>query len=104
MSLLCRVHIILFGGELVGVPKLSLMSRDVGNSTSVRILPSQVNIERWDSNLSWILCQDREIPVVFLSDPLLSGGQSGGMNPIDRMHFLNECSLTNHGPDEIKGK
>lgn len=72
--------------------------------TGVKILPSQVNVERWDSNLCWMPCQDRKISLVFLSDPLLSGSQSRGMYPINRMHFLNECSLTNHGPDEIKGK
>ena len=104
MSLLCRVYIILFGGELVGVPKFLLISRGLGNSTGVKTIPSQVHIERWDSNLAWMTCQNCKISLVFLSDPLLSGSQSRGMNPINRMHFLNECSLTDHCPDEIQGK
>ena len=80
------------------------VSKVHGRAELVRV-PCQVNVERryCDLRLS-AFGHDGEITIVLDEKPLHGKFSGWRMDPVDSVHLLNECTLTNDCTDKVKRK
>lgn len=67
-------------------------------------MPGQINVQGRHSHFIGMRDHDLEENVVFANQSFHGGCDSWRMDPVEIVHLLNKCALTNDGSDQIQAE